>query len=66
VNPLRSLNAVDATDYGITKSKIGWKKNGGIKSFDRFYTDMHSSEQAGVLCIVELYGDITTTTTTIN
>lgn len=27
-------------------------KNGGIKSFDRFYTDVHSSEQAGVLCIV--------------
>jgi len=39
-------------------------KIGGIKSFDRFYTDVHSSEQAGVLCIVELYGDITTTTTT--
>jgi hypothetical protein len=41
-------------------------KNGGTKSFDRFFADMHSNEQAGVLFIMELYGDITTTTTTIN
>jgi hypothetical protein len=37
-------------------------KNGSTKSFDRFFTDMPSSEQAGVLFIMKLYGDITTTT----
>jgi hypothetical protein len=42
---------------------LAGKKNGGTKSFDRFFTDMHSSEQAGVLFIMELYWDIITTTT---
>jgi hypothetical protein len=42
--------------------RLGWK-NRGTKSFDRFFTDMHSNEQADVLFIMELHGDITTTTT---
>jgi hypothetical protein len=40
-------------------------KNGGTKFFDGVFTDMHSSEQAGVLFIMELYGDIIITTTTL-
>ena len=61
MSPFRSLTAVDATDYGITRCTAWLEKMGGTKSFDRFFTDMHSSEQAGVLFIMELYKDITTT-----